>query len=151
MGTIAAIHTPPGTMLAASFIGNASSLHNRQVQWWLSSHRMAAKMKINGVSTTSHKHGQRRRHLVYLLAGTAIALLIPLLWMQFSDDVRWDLFDFAAAGALLLGGGAIWLLGLRFGGSSRGRLLFGVGLSLALLLVWVELAVGVFGTPLAGS
>jgi hypothetical protein len=35
--------------------------------------------------------------------------------------------------------------------TSRSRAAAGVALAVALVLVWIELAVGMFGTPFAGS
>jgi hypothetical protein len=35
--------------------------------------------------------------------------------------------------------------------TSRSRTAAGVALAVALVLVWIELAVGMFGTPFAGS
>jgi hypothetical protein len=64
--------------------------------------------------------------------------------------VDWDVFDFSVAGILLAGAG------LAFGLASRKvtpehRAVVAVAVVAALLLVWAELAVGVFGTPLAGG
>jgi hypothetical protein len=36
---------------------------------------------------------------------TAFILMLPLLAMQFTDEVVWDLTDFAVAGALLFSAG----------------------------------------------
>jgi len=49
---------------------------------------------------------QKKRILGMLLTVTFI-LLIPLIAMQFSDEVNWELADFIVAGFLLLGTGFI--------------------------------------------
>jgi len=63
----------------------------------------------------------------------------------------WSGFDFAVAGGLLLGATGIYLLLSRLVKSRRQRVVLGIALATALALLWAELAVGVFGTPLAGT
>jgi hypothetical protein len=64
--------------------------------------------------------------------------------------VNWDLFDFAAAGTLLIGAGLVYSLVSRKA-SAEYRTVGGIAVVAVLLLVWAELAVGVFGTPLSGQ
>ena len=80
-----------------------------------------------------------------------LILIIPLAGMAFTDEFNWSLFDFIIMGTLLLAFG----IGIQF---IRNRvkppkiriLLFGL-LILLFLFIWIELAVGIFGTPFAGS
>lgn len=71
--------------------------------------------------------------------------------MQFSNDIQWDLLDFAVAGGLLYGAA----IGIEFIfriSRQPGTFYALVILLLVLLaLLWAEMAVGIFGTPLAGS
>ena len=83
-------------------------------------------------------------------AGLAI-LLLPLIAMQFTNEVNWKLNDFIVAGLLLLGLGLILELVLRKIKKSDYKVAVIVVLILGFLLVWAELAVGVFGSPLAGN
>lgn len=86
-----------------------------------------------------------------LLALVALLLLVPLIAMQFTDEVNWDLFDFTIMGILLVGTVSICELILRNVKSTNNRVLI-CGMVLAILfLIWAELAVGVFGSPFAGS
>lgn len=78
-------------------------------------------------------------------------LLIPLIAMQFTDDVNWSPFDFAVAGVLFFGGGLLFELILRRIKDSKNRVIVSVLLLIMLLLVWAELAVGIFGTRFSGS
>ncbi len=55
--------------------------------------------------------------------ATAVILLILSLVYQFSDEVVWDLTDFAVA----------------------------LAIGIVFPLIWAELAVGIFRTPFAGS
>lgn len=82
--------------------------------------------------------------------ATAVLLMVPLAAMQMTDDVVWSWFDFAVAGTLLLGTGLAYALITRMVGRER-RFAVGFAVVTVLLLVWGELAVGVFGTPFAGS
>jgi hypothetical protein len=91
------------------------------------------------------------RQLGLVVLGTALILLAPLLAMQFTDEVAWDGYDFAAAAVLLGGTGLVYLILARLFRSARSRLLLGMAMAAVLLLAWAELAVGVFGTPFAGS
>jgi hypothetical protein len=71
--------------------------------------------------------------------------------MQFSSEVQWDLPDFVLMGSIIAALGMLFVLVSRQLHSRAWRVLTGAALALVLLLVWVELAVGVFGTPFAGS
>lgn len=86
------------------------------------------------------------------LWGSFVAILIaPLIAMQFTGEVHWTPFDFGVA-AVLLGATA---LAIEFVIRNIGRPAWCVAAVLAimatLVLVWAELAVGVFGTPFAGN
>lgn len=78
-------------------------------------------------------------------------LLIPFIGMQLSTEVRWSSADFAIAGLGLLGSGIIYEIIRTLLVTPRQRMRTGIGLALVVCVCWVELAVGVFGTPFAGS
>lgn len=83
---------------------------------------------------------------------TAAILLVPFIAMQFTGEVNWSAFDFVVAGVLLGGStGLAYVLSTMKMSSPRSRLAIGAVLAVALVLVWAELAVGLFGTPFAGS
>ncbi|MCB0794985.1 MAG: hypothetical protein KDB88_09630 [Flavobacteriales bacterium] len=90
-----------------------------------------------------------RRKLLLLISVTM--LIIPAIAMQFTDEVDWSAFDFLVA-AILLGGAGLLIdhILTRFQKRSH-RLLMVSLVLLALLVVWAELAVGLFGSPFAGS
>jgi len=48
---------------------------------------------------------KKNKHIIGIVLGTAFILLLLLLVMQITDEVDWDLADFAFAGALLIGVG----------------------------------------------
>jgi len=92
----------------------------------------------------------KNNRLKIILIVVSIILLIPLIAMQFSDEVNWTLADFVVAGVLLLGTGLLCDLVLRKVKNVNYRIAICVGLVLTLLLIWAELAVGIFGTPFSG-
>lgn len=94
---------------------------------------------------------KQNKRLVTILTTATALLLIPLIAMNFTNDVNWKFFDFLVAGVLLIGTGLTLEFILRKIKTLRYRILFGIALFLVLILIWAELAVGIFGTPFAGS
>ena len=79
-------------------------------------------------------------------AAVALILLLPLVAMQFTDEVNWGLADFVVAGALLFGAGLTYELVARTRANIAYRAAVGVAVAAALILVWGNLAVGLIGT-----
>lgn len=77
--------------------------------------------------------------------------MIPLIAMQFTSEVVWTAMDFVVAGMLLLSAGFAGVYLWKKLAQSSYRLYIIAGLILIFLLLWAELAVGIFGSPLAGS
>jgi len=84
------------------------------------------------------------RPIFTVVAITAILLLIPLVAMQFTTEVRWGAEDFLAAGCLLIATGIGIALVARYVKRPAYRVMLMGALVLALALVWAELAVGIF-------
>lgn len=86
-----------------------------------------------------HKKG-----MLQITAFVGLVLLVPLIAMQFTREVQWGVLDFAIIGALLLGSGMVYEFGIRsvkktwYRGGLTGLLI------LAVIAIWVELAVGIF-------
>lgn len=94
------------------------------------------------------EHGGGRRGSGWRMArwGTAaLVLLLPLVAMQFTDEVAWDLTDFVVFGAMLAGACGTYELAARVTGNGAYRAAAGVALATAFLLVWINLAVGIIG------
>lgn len=89
--------------------------------------------------------------IFYTLLVTGILLLIPVVAMQFTDEIVWDRFDFTIMGILLFTTGLIFELVRSNINSKVTRIVASVVIILLFLLVWAELGVGIFGTPWAGS
>ena len=86
-----------------------------------------------------------------LLSIVLLLLLIPFVAMQFTNEVNWSLMDFIMAGILLFGTSLVFELVIRKVKSTKHRLLISGIILLLLFLVWAELAVGIFGSPIAGN
>lgn len=86
------------------------------------------------------------------ILAAELVLLVPLLAMVFSwDGWDWKPLDFVLAGVLLAGigiGAHLIINGIKQGSK---QLILGVVLAVLMILTWIELAVGIFGTPFAGS
>lgn len=93
---------------------------------------------------------KQQKRLYSILLAAAALLLIPFIAMQFTHEINWSLFDFLVAGVLLSGAGLACELILRKVKQTRVRILLCSSALLLLLLIWAELAVGIFGSPIAG-
>lgn len=93
----------------------------------------------------------QNKRLSGILLTVGVLLLVPLVAMQFSNGVDWSLFDFIIAGILLGGTGLLIELIMRKVKSKEKRLVLGASVLIILALIWIELAVGIFGSPIAGS
>lgn len=78
-------------------------------------------------------------------------LLIPLFGNIFSNQVNWSLFDFIIMGLLLGFLGIIIHYILEKVINKTFRIVPIIFVLIIFLMIWAELAVGVFGIPMAGS
>jgi hypothetical protein len=80
-----------------------------------------------------------------------LLLLFPLVGTLVSNEVNWSFFDFIVMGILILS--------MSFGikhvvtttKNTNYRILIIGMILLVFILIWVELAVGIFDTPFAGN
>jgi hypothetical protein len=88
------------------------------------------------------------RHLGRMLPWivAALLLLMPMVAMQFTDEVNWDETDFLVFGAMLLGACGAYELATRMTGNAAYRAAFGVAVVAAFILIWMNLAVGIIGS-----
>ena len=91
------------------------------------------------------------KRLLGITLAVPLLLLIPFLAMQFTDEVNWSLFDFMIMGILLLGTGLACEFAIRKAKNSTYQVILIAAILAAFFLIWAELAVGIFGTPFAGS
>ena len=78
-------------------------------------------------------------------------LVLPLFFNIISDDFNWSLFDFAVMGLMLIFVGiALELVSTFIKGGIKKEILYGL-IILLFLLLWAELGVGIFNSPIAGD
>lgn len=93
---------------------------------------------------------QKQKTLIIYALPLAL-LSIPLVGNLISNEVNWSASDFLIAGALLfITAFLINLVRSRIKKQSQ-KVLVTIFILLALALIWLELAVGIFGSPFAGS
>lgn len=93
----------------------------------------------------------KNKRLLLIVAIVSCLLLVPLIAMQFTDDVNWTLFDFLLAATLLFSSGLAIDLVLRKMNRTKYRITLIVFILAMLLLIWAEIGVGILGTPLSGN
>lgn len=92
-----------------------------------------------------------KQRLTITFAIIAFILAIPLIAMQFTNEVDWKISDFIIMGTLLTLTGLAIELVRRTVKVTTWRIIISALILIFLLLTWAELAVGIFGTPFAGS
>jgi hypothetical protein len=93
---------------------------------------------------TQLKHAFPKRTIL-MVGAIAVVLALPLVTMQFTNEVNWTASDFVTAGVLLVGIALMVEFALRKLVNPRQRKFTILALFAALLLIWAELAVGVIG------
>jgi uncharacterized membrane protein SirB2 len=78
-------------------------------------------------------------------------MLIPVIAMRFTKEVNWNINDFLRLLIFLL----FFVSGfevIKRKSKSRNQLIFGIViLALIILLLWIDLAVGIFNLPFSGN
>lgn len=92
-----------------------------------------------------------KKSIIRSILAAELILLVPFIAMFFTEEVDWKLPDFIIIGVLLAGvgfGAELVINGIK--NNSR-QVVIGVILAATMILIWMELAVGIFGSPFAGS
>jgi hypothetical protein len=85
---------------------------------------------------------RQNRIFGWIALATGAVLLVPLVAMQFTEEVDWRANDFVVAGMLLFGAGSLFVLAMRM--PPRYRIISAAAVMVAFLYLYVELAVGLF-------
>lgn len=85
------------------------------------------------------------RSILRVAVVVGFILLVPLVAMQFTDEVNWSVGDFIVMGALLFGIGFLYILATRYVTDSAYKIAIGFALGSTLFMIWANLAVGLIG------
>lgn len=86
----------------------------------------------------------QNKRLIIILVTATLLLFVPFTAMQFTAEVKWTLADFITAAVLLYGTGISCEFVLRKVKAKKIRITMCVLLLVILLLIWIQLAVGIF-------
>jgi hypothetical protein len=86
----------------------------------------------------------KNKNLIYIISTVALLLFIPLIAMEFTNEVKWTLMDFIVAGILLLGTGLACNFVMKKVKKTKFRIAICLAILAFLFLIWAELAVGIF-------
>jgi beta-lactamase regulating signal transducer with metallopeptidase domain len=95
-------------------------------------------------STKNKSETSINKQSLALWSLVMLVLLIPLVVMQFTDEVNWDGMDFLVAAALLTFSALGYQLAAKKLSNVKTRMAVGIVIVAILLIVWIELAVGLF-------
>lgn len=96
---------------------------------------------------THHEPTDRRgrgRWRIAMWGAAAVLLLLPLVAMQFTPEIVWDQADFAIFGVMLAVACGAFELAVRLTHRPAYRVLASLALTGGFILLWAQLAVGVF-------
>jgi hypothetical protein len=86
------------------------------------------------------------RSTIRIVLAAGLILLLPLVAMQFTDEVVWSGADFFFAGVLLVGTGLMYELAARKAPNIAYRAGVAAALAAAFILIWLTGAVGIIGS-----
>jgi len=93
----------------------------------------------------------KNKRLQLMIFGIMSILSIPLIAMQFTNEVNWSVSDFLTMGTLLLTVVLVIEFILQKVTKTKSRIGIVAVLLVLFLLIWAELAVGIFNSPFSGS
>lgn len=110
-----------------------------------------ASPKLESKAMTKPKlpaRNDRLTQILRLIGWTLVAALLitPAIAMRFTDEVQWTASDFVFAAVILIGAGGIAELAVRASGDWSYRLGAGLAVLAAVLLIWINGAVGIIGS-----
>jgi hypothetical protein len=111
---------------------------------WLGQHAVATKRPASNEADGTGRRAFRWAARFGLV--TALLLMVPLVAMQFSDEVVWTVQDFVFAGVLLETTGRLYLLAARKAPNIVYRAAVTVALAGIFILIWLTAAVGIIGS-----
>lgn len=87
------------------------------------------------------------KHILRPAIITMSVLLIPAVAMLITDEMNWDETDFIVIGILVFGLSFLYEMLSLLVKNPKHRIMLGLGLFGLCLLIWADLAVGIFNIP----
>ncbi len=110
---------------------------------WMYADTSVGIIKAHNVSLFMQNNTSKR---LGMWAGiVAILMLIPLVAMQFTSEMRWTLSDFVFMAVILFGAAAVYELVAKRLSNGWYRAAVGVAVVTSVALVWINGAVGIIG------
>ena len=85
-----------------------------------------------------------KKRILLTIGFPVLILSIPLIAMQFTNELNWSIFDFILMGVLLFTFSFSVDYIIQKSKNSKQKFLLILTIVLAFLIIWIELAVGIF-------
>jgi hypothetical protein len=85
----------------------------------------------------------KNKNLPLIISVVTILLFIPLIAMQFTNEVNWGILDFIVSAILLLSTGLAFNFVIQKVKNTKLKIAIYLAILAVLLLIWTELAVGI--------
>ena len=85
----------------------------------------------------------KNKNLPLIISVVTILLFIPLIAMQFTNEVNWGILDFIVSAILLLSTGLAFNFVIQKVKNTKLKIAICLAILAVLLLIWTELAVGI--------
>ncbi|MEG2079048.1 hypothetical protein [Chryseobacterium sp.] len=93
----------------------------------------------------------QKQKTIIIYSVVALLIGVAVVGNLFSKEFNWSSSDFLIAGIILLGTALIIDTIHRIVKNRTYKFLLFIAVLFVMILIWVELAVGFFGTPFAGT
>ena len=91
------------------------------------------------------------RAFIKIFGITIVLLLLPFVSSLLNDQIDWDILDYSVMGSMIFTAISLFFYTNRKFKKTKSSYWIEIFILVIFLLLWAELAVGIFNTPLAGS
>ena len=91
------------------------------------------------------------RAFIKIFGITIVLLLLPFVSSLFNDQIDWDILDYSVMGSMIFTAISLFFYTNRKFKKTKSSYWIEIFILVIFLLLWAELAVGIFNTPFAGS
>ena len=91
------------------------------------------------------------RTFIKIFGITIVLLLLPFVSSLLNDQIDWDILDYSVMGSMIFTAISLFFYTNRKFKKTKSSYWIEIFILVIFLLLWAELAVGIFNTPFAGS